>query len=131
MTTEITINIAWKTSIIRNSGVINLYHLSIGNPINPHSVATAVGQNMLENPSPNWNASVAVCLVTPSISASGTMIGIEVAACPLPDGMKKFVKFCTTNINNADTYFEEVETKLESAYTTVHQYKSGHEQKSQ
>ena len=79
--------------MIKNNGVINLYHFSIGRLISPHTVAADVGQNIFENPSPNWNASTAVCLVSPMASARGAMIGIDVAACPEPDGIKKLIKF--------------------------------------
>ncbi len=48
------IKIACKRNIIPNKGVMNLYQRFIAIPMIPHSVATAVGQNMLENPSPNW-----------------------------------------------------------------------------
>ena len=80
---------------------MNLYHLLIGSPINPQRVAEDVGQNKFEKPSPNWKASTAVCLVSPIASANGAIIGIDVAAWPEPEGIKKFIKFWTIIIPTA------------------------------
>lgn len=76
-----------------NSGVMNLYHLFRPIPMMPHSVATAVGQNMLEKPSPNWYAMTATSLDCPIKSATGARIGIVTTAWPEPDGMKKLTRF--------------------------------------
>ena len=67
----------------------------------PHSVAMTVGQNILENPSPNWNASTAICLCMPMESARFAIIGMDTAACPEPDGMKKLRMFCTMTMPTA------------------------------
>ena len=61
-----------------------------------------VGIRILLNPSPNWKASTATCLLTPTRSASGAIIGMVTKACPLPDGMKKFARLCTKNIPTAE-----------------------------
>ena len=81
----------------------------IGKLISPHIVAADVGQNRFENPSPNWNANTAVCLVSPIASANGAIIGIDVAACPDPDGIKKFIIFWTTTIPTAAIDFGRVD----------------------
>ena len=41
-----------------------------------------VGQNQLEKPSPKMNANTTTCWLTPRRSASGTKIGIKIAALP-------------------------------------------------
>ena len=48
-----------------------------------------VGMNELLKPSPNWKHRTDVCLVIPTMSASGIIIGIIVAACPVDDGIIK------------------------------------------
>ena len=80
-------------NIIPNSGVMNLYHLFKPTPMIPHSVATAVGQNILEKPSPNWNAITATSLDCPIRSATGAKIGMVTTAYPEPDGLKKLTRF--------------------------------------
>ena len=65
----------------------------MGTPDTAQSVAHAVGQKRLENPSPNWKASTAICLLMLSKSASGIMSGIDVTACPLPEGIKRFIDY--------------------------------------
>lgn len=49
-----------------------------------------VGMIVLENPSPQVKAKTAVCRVIPRRSDKGAIIGIVTAACPDPEGMKKF-----------------------------------------
>ena len=49
-----------------------------------------VGIIRFENPSPQVKAKTAVCRVTPTRSDNGAMSGIVTAACPEPDGIKKF-----------------------------------------
>lgn len=66
--------------MIKNSGVINLYHRSSGIPIRPHSSEQFVGQNMSEKPSPKQYANTAVWRLTPTISATGAIIGIVIVA---------------------------------------------------
>ena len=56
---------------------------------------------VLEKPSPKWKANTAVCRDMPSISAKGTIIGIVVAACPLPEGITKLIKLWIINIPTA------------------------------
>ena len=49
-----------------------------------------VGMTQFVNPSPNWKACTATCLVIPVKSAIGTIIGITAAAWPEPEEMKKY-----------------------------------------
>lgn len=49
-----------------------------------------VGHSRLENPSPNWKINTAICLFIPMRSAIGVIIGMDTAACPEPDGTRKF-----------------------------------------
>ncbi len=55
----------------------------------------------LQNPSPKLKASTAVCLLIPIRSATGTIIGIVVAACPEPLVIKKLITTCIKNIAGA------------------------------
>ena len=76
----------------RNNGIINFSHFVYG-IFAKESIAINipdVGIIVFENPSPHVNAKTAVCLLTPSISDKGASSGIVTAACPDPDGMKKF-----------------------------------------
>ena len=49
-----------------------------------------VGVSILEIASPSWKATTVVYLVTPIKSPRGAKIGIETAAWPEPDGIRKF-----------------------------------------
>ncbi len=53
-------------------------------------VAPLAGVTQLVKASPKVKAKNAVWRVKPTISASGAMIGIEIAACPELDGSKMF-----------------------------------------
>ena len=66
-------------------------------PIN----AEEVGRTELENPSPNWNASSAVCLDTPTRSDTGIISGIVTAACPVPDTITQLISDWHINIPTA------------------------------
>ena len=64
-----------------------------------------VGTIKLVNPSPNWKAKTATCLVTPNKSDNGAMIGIVNAACPDPETTKKLKqdwKIYITQAENAE-----------------------------
>ena len=76
-----------------SSGSNHFAHFSQDIPDNVKTpiVIPDVGIIILLKPSPNWKARTAVCLVTPTISASGIIIGIVRAALALPDGTKKFI----------------------------------------
>lgn len=74
------------------SGAAYLYHFVTGIFIMPHIIQTIVGQNRFEYPSPNWKARTATCLLMPQRSARGVMIGMDIAACPGPEGTKKIQK---------------------------------------
>ena len=52
--------------------------------------AVDIGITWFPNPSPKLNANTAVCLVMPTISATGVKIGITTAARPEPDVMTGF-----------------------------------------
>ena len=58
-----------------------------------HPLSKKLKDVSVSNYKPNWNANTAVCLVSPIASANGAIIGIDVAACPDPDGIKKFIIF--------------------------------------
>lgn len=60
-----------------------------------------VGMTQFVNPSPNWKACTATCLVIPVKSAIGTMIGITAAAWPEPEEMKKLIKALARNMKPA------------------------------
>ena len=49
-------------------------------------------------PSPNWNARMVSCLLSPVISATGISTGMVTSAWLLPEGIKKFRMVCTTSI---------------------------------
>ena len=53
---------------------------------------------LFEKASANWKQRTAVCLVTPTTSARGAMIGIVSAACPEPELTMKLIIVCTTNM---------------------------------
>ncbi|CDA92582.1 unknown [Firmicutes bacterium CAG:238] len=74
---------------------------------------------MLDKPSPNWNARTAVSLVMPRRSAIGAMIGMDTAAWPEPDGMKKLRIVCITSIAIADSQIGRCESGRVNPYTTV------------
>ena len=83
MQVAMAIKTPWVTSSMRKRGTINFHHLSIFTPAIPHIIGVmAVGQIILERPSPNWNARTATCLEIPHKSARGAIIGILVTACP-------------------------------------------------
>ena len=71
---------SWNTKRIPKSGATNLNHLPAGAPIRPEIRNMPFGQNILEKPSPNWNARTAVWRETPIISARGAIIGITADA---------------------------------------------------
>ena len=56
--------------------------------------------------SPNWKARMASWRVTPTKSASGAMIGMVSAACPVPLWMKKLITDWITNIFCAENIAE-------------------------
>ena len=60
-----------------------------------------VGMTQFVNPSPNWKACTATCLVIPVKSAIGTMIGITAAAWPEPEEMKKLIRALARNMKPA------------------------------
>ena len=87
-----------KTEALLNfSATLQVDLETIRYPIN----AEEVGRTELENPSPNWNARTAVCLVIPIRSATGTINGMVTAACPAPDVMTQFTSDCAKNIPTA------------------------------
>ena len=51
--------------------------------------------------SPKVNAKTAVCRVRPTMSASGAMIGMEMAACPELEGTRRLKQSWMMNIPNA------------------------------
>ena len=61
-----------------------------------------VGMTQFVNPSPNWKACTATCLVIPVKSAIGTMIGITAAAWPEPEEMKVLLEKagCRRSLND-------------------------------
>ena len=60
-----------------------------------------IGSTELEKPSPNWNASTAVCLDTPTRSDTGIIRGIVTAACPVPDTITQLISDWHINIPTA------------------------------
>ena len=94
------------TAQIPHSGARNLNHFLYG----IWQIASAainsplVGVMTFVNASPNWNASTEVCLDIPSRSDNGAINGIVIAACPDPDGTRKFRRSCSTNIPQALTF---------------------------
>ena len=49
----------------------------------------------------------------PRRSASGAMMGMVTTACPLPEGMKKLMRFCTTSIPSAASHLGRTESGRE------------------
>ena len=74
---------------------------------------------MLAKPSPNWNASTAVCRLMPTRSASGAMIGMVTNAWPLPDGMKKLITSCTSIMPTAPRCAPSSDSGVASTSTIV------------
>lgn len=76
----------------KNSGKTNFTHLTKGTfaKLRTAIKIPEVGIIIFEKPSPLVNANTAVCLVIPMRSASGAISGIVTAACPEPEGIKKF-----------------------------------------
>src|SRR5699024_12097986 len=109
-----------------NKGSINRNHFTQDTP------ATAilaikipeVGAIVLVNPSPILYASTAVCLVIPIISAKGAIIGITIAACPLPDVIIKLNRRLKKNIPNAPTITGKGSIKDDIEFTTVSSIRS-------
>ena len=77
-----------------NKGNMNLSHCLKGTSAMPNIAINIpeVGMMVFAKPSPQVKAKMAVCRVMPSKSANGAISGIVVAACPDPEGMKKFKK---------------------------------------
>jgi len=92
MITAITKNIPDKINHIANKGKTNFNHFTNGILAIARTAISVpeVGMIWFENPSPHVKANTAVCLVIPSRSESGAIKGIVTAACPDPDGIKKF-----------------------------------------
>ena len=73
--------IVMKEALISDTIVYYLSSLlDIGNPVRPHSNEQFVGQNMSEKPSPKQYANTAVWRLTPTMSATGAIIGIVIVA---------------------------------------------------
>lgn len=106
---------------ININGHMNLNHFSYGTlPIDRYPINTAeVGMIEFVKPSPNWNAITAVCLVIPNKSDSGIIIGIVAEACPLPEGIKKFIIICTIYIPITDKALGKALIAFAKLYTTV------------
>ena len=77
---------------IKNKGNTNFTHLAKGTfaRLNTAIRIPEVGIIRFENPSPHVNANTAVWRVMPTKSAKGAINGIVTAACPEPEGIKKF-----------------------------------------
>ncbi len=92
MITAMIKNIIESTKSIPNNGKTNLSHFVYGTfEIASTAIKVPeVGMTMFEKPSPHVNANTAVCLVTPMRSDNGAISGIVTAACPEPEGIKKF-----------------------------------------
>ena len=98
MTTDAMIN---KSNINFQMNLIHEPHSTRAAPNVPISAAD-VGTIIFVKPSPNWKANTAVCLVTPTISAKGAIIGIVSAAYPDPETTKKLKTDWKIYMNQTD-----------------------------
>ena len=64
-------------------------------------VAPEAGVIQFVKASPKVKAKTAVCLVRPTMSASGAMIGMEMAACPELEGTRRLKQSWMMNIPKA------------------------------
>lgn len=105
------------------SGMMNLNHFLYGTAAKARQdmVIPLAGVTALVNASPNWKANTAVCLVTPTRSARGAMIGMVIAAWPEPEGTRILNRSCTINMPKAVRERREVvQNPCKGMYDGIH-----------